>query len=328
MAAAMRLTARRTLFGLAMLVGGCTAPPPDHGAVGMLEWDRIEMLAEQSEPIVEIPVHEGDMVAAGTVLLKLNPTRVQARLDEASARRDAALARLAELERGTRTERIVEARSRAEGATRVLAARERELARVAALVGRRLASAEDVDRARAVRDAARADRDAAHALLEEAEHGATAEEIAQARHAAEAAAAAVRRLRIDLERMTIRAPRPARVDSLPLKQGEQPRVGEIVAVLLDGARPYARVYVPELIRVQVRPGSAASVSVDGLPAPLRGRVRTIASESTFTPYFALTERDRGRVTYVAEIDLVSADRALPAGVPVVAHFDAPAAPVR
>ena len=94
----------------------------------------------------------------------------------------------------------------------------------------------------------------------------------------------------------------------------------MLAVLLSGEQPYARVYVPENLRVNIRPGDSASVYVDGIETPFQGRVRRIASEATFTPYFSLTERDRGRLSYLAEITLqTDADR-LPDGVPVEVVF--------
>jgi len=40
--------------------------------------------------------------------------------------------------------------------------------------------------------------------------------------------------------------------------------------------------------------------------------RWIASEATFTPFFALTRKDRGRLTYLAEIDLEDPPARLPA----------------
>ena len=89
-----------------------------------------------------------------------------------------------------------------------------------------------------------------------------------------------------------------------------------MAILLSGDQVYARVYVPESIRVQVRPGTEARVFVDGLDASLTGRVRWVASESAFTPYYALTERDRGRLTYLAKIDILDASERLPDGIPV------------
>ena len=85
--------------------------------------------------------------------------------------------------------------------------------------------------------------------------------------------------------------------------------------------PYARVYVPEALRVRVVPGIAARVHVDGIDHPFDARVRSVASEASFTPYHALTERDRGRLVFVAEVDLEGDGAgALPTGVPVQVEF--------
>jgi HlyD family secretion protein len=54
--------------------------------------------------------------------------------------------------------------------------------------------------------------------------------------------------------------------------------------------------------------------------PIAGQVRWIASEAAFTPYFALTERDRGRLSYVAKVDIAEARERLPDGVPVEVEF--------
>ena len=87
-------------------------------------------------------------------------------------------------------------------------------------------------------------------------------------------------------------------------------------ILLPGEQPHARVYVPEELRVRLRAGSTVTVFVDGLDEALDGRVRWIASEAMFTPYFALTERDRGHLTYQAKIDIDIDGNRLPDGVPV------------
>ena len=63
-------------------------------------------------------------------------------------------------------------------------------------------------------------------------------------------------------------------------------------------------------------GSTARIYVDGMETVLNGRVRWVASESAFTPYFALTEHDRGRLTFLAKIDIDVDGQRLPDGVPV------------
>jgi len=318
---------RKTLLSIALIgLAGCGQDP--NTAVGTLEWDRVELIAELSEPIVEIRHREGDRLAEGEIILRLDPRRAQARLDAARAAREQAEARLAELERGPRVERIAEARARLSGARDDLEIREREFERLAALLKRKLTSPDSVDAARRLRDQARSEQDRAGAALAELEHGTTAEELAQAKAALAQAQASERERELDLERLTVRSPRDGRLDDLPYRLGEQPAVGKVVALMLAGPAPYARVYVPEAIRARVAPGTGARIAVDGLDTPFAGRVRKVLADPAFTPYYALTERDRGRLTYLAEIDLQDAPESLPAGVPLVAsfQFDTPSAP--
>jgi len=64
------------------------------------------------------------------------------------------------------------------------------------------------------------------------------------------------------------------------------------------------------------------VDVDGIAQPFSGTLRYIAGEASFTPYFALTQRDRSRLAYLAEIDLGEPGAlGLPAGVPVEVWLD-------
>lgn len=64
-----------TLLGI--LLSACSKDNDNH-AVGTLEWDRMELVAEASEPIVELVVREGDRVKQGDVILRLDTTRLQA----------------------------------------------------------------------------------------------------------------------------------------------------------------------------------------------------------------------------------------------------------
>jgi HlyD family secretion protein len=298
---------------------GCDAKRPENQAVGTLEWDRVELIAEISEPITALLAREGEQVEPGRALVQLDPARRQAQLDQGRAAREQAAARLLELEHGPRAEDIEQAKARFDGAKQVFEARQREYERQAEILRRKLVSPDAVDRARAERDAAQAERDAAQAALQELRAGTRKEQLEQARHALAEAEAAVQRYEVDLARLTVRAPVPGRVDSLPLKPGNQPQVGKVLAVMLSGA-PYARVYIPEPIRVRVKPGDPARIHVDGIAEPFEGRVRAVDADPVFTPFYALTERDRKHLSYVAKIDFAAGVRDLPAGVPVQADL--------
>jgi len=285
--------------------------------VGTLAWDRVELTADASEPIVEVAAHEGERVDAGQLIVQLDPARVQAQLDQARALAAQSAAHLAELVRGPRIETIDQARAELRGKEGALAAARNELERVKAIVAKNLSSAQQLDAAQASYDGALGSRDAAVAVLKALEDGTTPEELDQARAARAAADAAVRTLEVNLERLRILAPRAGLIDDLPLLVGERPAVGAVVAVLLTGDAPFARVYVPEPLRVQVHVGTAASVYVDGVQQAFDGRVRRVNSDPTFTPYYSLTERDRSRLSFLAEVTLEGdAAQELPAGVPV------------
>lgn len=310
------------LLAAASAVAGCDRGEDGDVAVGTLERDRVELVAEAQEPIVEIAVLEGHAVSAGDVVLRFDERRMKAEVARAEGARNRAVARLAELERGPRRELIDEAKAAVAGAVGILDRERRALERARTLYQQGVGSEADRDAAKAAFDNSTARRDAAVAELHALEAGTTPEEVDQARAAVSEAQGALEAARIRHERMTVRAPIDGRIDAIPFKLGAQPPPGAAVAVMLADTMPYARVYVPEPIRARVKPGQAATVAVDGIAEPFAARVRTVARDPAFTPFFALTESDRGRLTYLAELDLLGPEAGeLPSGVPVEAHFD-------
>lgn len=300
----------------------CSKEQPLH-AMGILEWDRVELVAENNEPVLDILVHEGEVLEADAIILRQDPRRVQAQLDQAEAERLQAQSRLAELKRGPRAERIDEARAKLQGALSEEENSRKELVRMQSLLTKNLVSRETVDTTRTTYKKATADKNAVQAVLEELLHGTTVEELQQAEAAVVQSEARVRALNITLDNLTLRAPRQGLLDSLPYKSGERPPAGAVIAVMLTGHRPYARVYVPEPLRARVHQGSQATIYIDGIDKPFAGRVRMISSDAVFTPYYSLTERDRSRLSYLAEVEVTDeSPQQLPSGVPVRVDFQA------
>jgi HlyD family secretion protein len=306
-------------LALGLLLASCGEAPPQ--ALGTLEYDRITLPAPVAERIVTIDVREGEQVAAGTRLLTLDRTRTEAETESARAEAQRQREALAELVAGARSEQIRQARANLAAAEADAGDANAYYERIRGLADRKLVSAADVDRARALASSASARMRQAEAALEELEHGTRREQIAQARAAVRSAEAAEAAQRALLDKLVVVAPRDARVDSLPFRLGDQAPVGAPLAVLLVGDAPYARIYVPEPIRAQVKVGEAARVFVDGRDGALAGKVRMIRSEASFTPYYALTGEDAARLSYLAEISLGTDAAELPAGLPVRVEFD-------
>jgi HlyD family secretion protein len=297
-------------------VAGCPGESPQQ-VLGTVERDRLELVAESNERIVEIAVREGDRVAAGALLVRQEAGTAQARIDQAKAAQAETERRLADLVAGPRRREVDEARATLAGAESVLQTDVAEYTRVRSLVERKLLSASELDRARARRDNSVAARDVARAQLDLLRQGTRTEQIAEARAAVVRTRAALAEVQTVADRYTVRAPRAATVEALPYELGERPTPGRPVAILLGDGAPYARVYVPEPLRGRVRAGTKVELTVDGEPRRYAGTVRYVSAEAAFTPYYALTQNDRSRLAYVAEIDLVDAAAArLPTGLPV------------
>lgn len=304
----------------ATILAACGAPDEHSRVVGQLESDRVELVAEFAEPIVERLVVEGDTVAAGALLIRQDDTRMLARIAELEAILEQHRARLDELTRGPRQEQIVAEQANVRGARRDLDFRLIEHRRALEVHEKQLASPESLDRAKAALDSAQATLEFHEARLAELLAGTTVEELRQAESAVQQAEARLAAGRVDHARHKIVAPVGGVVDSILFETGERPPAGTPAVVMLAGEQPFARAYVPESLRARVTPGDEARVFVDGIDEPYEGRVRWVASESAFTPYFALTEHDRGRLSFFAKIDIVGAERRLGDGVPVEVEF--------
>lgn len=318
-----RLIARGSCIAvLVLLIAGCDG---DNGefAVGTLERDRLDLAAESGEPVVAIEVREGARVATGDLLLVQDRSRLEAQLRALAAERDVAAARLLEAEHGPLVETIDRARAalaEAEAGVRTAAL---QLERERSLRVRDYASQNVLDVLQGNYDGAVARSNQAREALAELEAGTRSEIVAQLRASVAAVEARIDELGILIERASVRAPVAGTVEALPLELGERPLPGQTVVVLRAEAPTFARVHVPEPVRVRLAVGDPASVRLDGHPHDLPGRVRWVSAEAAFTPYFALTQHDRSRLSYLAEIELEPTTGDLPVGVPIEARFRSP-----
>ncbi|WGL16230.1 biotin/lipoyl-binding protein [Microbulbifer bruguierae] len=301
-------------------------------ALGTLEWDRIALPAQAAEEIVAIHVREGERVVKGQLLLQLDPDETLARLQAAEAVVARQLASLAELEAGPRREEIERARANLAAAEAESRDRTADYRRLQDLGKKDYVSRSDIDGAQAAAQTAQEQVRAAREQLLELERGTRSEEIEQGEAALAEARSDARAQRVLLEKLSLRAPRDGLVDSIPFKLGDEAPVGASLVILLTGETPYARVYVPQPLRLQFAVGQRARITLEGLGPEDRerratesvgeyfGQVRMVRNEPSFTPYYALTGDDVSRLSYIAEIQLSEDAAKLPAGLPLRAEF--------
>jgi HlyD family secretion protein len=318
--AAKRCSGPGLTLACALLITGCVADYGTSASLGTLERDRIDLVAESDEPITRILVQEGDVVEVGEILIQQDTARAEVALARANADEAAARFALGEAEAGPRQQQISQGRARLEAAQSAVKTARLDLDRELALVEKQVTSQNRVDSLQGRYEEAVAREDEARAALDELLEGTRSETIDQARSRHAAALATVHDLEINLERASIRSPVDGIVESLPFELGERPPFGATVVVVLARGRTYARVHVSEPLRARLAPGAKAEIWLDGRDEPLSGTLRWIAAEAAFTPYFALNQHDRSRLSYLAEVDLDQDDDSLPIGIPVEVAF--------
>lgn len=303
---------------LMMLFSGCDNTENTF-MVGTLERDRVEVTVESNEPIIAFHVQDGQMLEAGDLILEQDPARLERILAQQVALRDQSAARLAELQRGPRSETIREARAQLESTRASARNAAANLKRAQDMFSRDLSNQSTLDSATTRSETAIAAEQAAEESLNRLLSGTTVEELDQASAALKAAEAAVNRIQLDVDRLKVYAPVNGMLDKRLYQLGERPQIGATVGVILDGSRTYARIYVPEPLRASVQPGKQLEVRIDGNDQTFEGTVRWVSTDAAFTPYFALTEHDRSRLSYLAEVDVPDAS-SLPSGVPLEVDF--------
>ena len=302
-------------------LAACEAPLSETPALGTLERDRIELSADSSEPIRAILVREGQAVMPGDILLRQSTERADAALARARADEQVAKAALAEAEKGPRAQSIDQARARLQATKSARITARHELERQKSLVERNFSAQNTVDILQGRFDESVAREEEAQAALDELLAGTRNEKIDQARSRHSATTATVQDLNITLQRATVTSPVAGTVEVLPFELGERPRAGATVVIVLAHDPVYARIHLPEPMRTRIVTGTPAKVRIDSFAEPFDAVVRWVAADASFTPYFALSEHDRTRLSFLAEVDLTSVGASeLPVGVPVQVTF--------
>jgi HlyD family secretion protein len=305
----------RYLICLAFVILAACDGRPQNIALGTLERDRIAHTATTNEVVIALPVNQGSQVTKGTVLVKLDDTLQTAQVNKAAAQVAQAEAHLEKLRSGAREEEVAAAVAKVAGAKASLVESEANYKRAIELRKSKTISEADRDTKLALRDANRASLQSAREELRILTNGTRIEDLREAEALLDAAVATLASEKKKLADLTVVATRDGILDNLPWNLGERVTAGSPLAIVLAGKAPFARIYVPEPYRVRVKVGDELVVRVDGLEKTITGRLRWIATEPAFTPYYALNQEERARLMYLAEVQLPDSEAHLPNGVP-------------
>lgn len=317
--------------GMSACRGGADEGPVR--ASGYVEATEVRVAAEVGGRILELAIEEGDRIAAGAIVARLDTADTELALQRAAAERAQAAAQLALLEAGARAEDVRQAAAQAASARADVAAVEAELraatadlARFEGLLASNAGSRKQRDDAATRREVAAARVSAAQERVRAADEavarlraGARRQEVAAARSRIDAVDAQIAALKKGQADATVRSPVGGVVTSRLVDAGEVIAPRTPVAIVTDLDRAWANVYVDEPLVPRLSLGQAVPLVTDA-GQRLDGRITFISPRAEFTPRNVQTAEERTKLVYRIKVTTDNREGVLKAGMPVEAEL--------
>jgi len=302
-------------------------------ASGYVEATEVRIAPEVGGRVVELPVDEGERIAAGVLLARLDTADAELALQRVEAERAQALAQLRLLQAGARAEEIRQARAQAQSAQAEIAAAEPELrsaqadlARFDALLAANAGSRKQRDDAATRREVAaarvQAARDRARAAAEAVarlQAGARREELAAAQARIDVVDAQIAALKKNVADATVKSPVAGIITARLVDVGELAVPRAPIVVVTDLDRAWANVYVDEPVVPRLKLGQAIPIVTDA-GQRLEGRITFVSPKAEFTPRNVQTAEERTKLVYRIKVTTDNRDGVLKTGMPVEAEI--------
>jgi HlyD family secretion protein len=269
-----------------------------------------------------LPVEEGQQVAQGALLARLEDGdfRQHVRMDEAAV--GVSASNLALSLAGTRVQEVKAAQQSVVDAQADLDEKKIDNERAQRLFAKDEISAQERDLAATALKRAQAIFQAARQRYNEAQEGSRKEEKAIARANLNQANANLGLSQVNLGYTLLRAPSAGVVTVRQAELGEVVSPGSPVVTLADLDHIWLRAYIAETDLGRVRWGQEATITTDTYPGKqYHGRISFISSSAEFTPKSVQTDKERVTLVYRIKIDIDNFSHELKPGMPADARID-------
>jgi len=288
---------------------------------GNVEATDVDLSFRLSGQIKTLPIEEGDRVKKNQVVATLDTDTLTAQRGMAQAALADARAVLDQLEEGTRSEEIAQARAQWKAAeSRMKNARD-EYERYKGLFKEGAVSASSYDAKETTYRVAEEEYDNASQRLKEMEVGPREQEIRAARARWERARWDLERIKLDIDHSTLESPLNAVVLVKAAEIGEVTLPGATVATIAAIDEVWLKGYIGEKDLGRVKLGQKVDVTTDSFPGKIySGVVTFISSRAEFTPKNVQTPAERVKLVYRVKITVANAKMELKPGMPADAEI--------
>lgn len=311
MRASLNLPLPRAILALsfalaALLLAGCS-PAVSHRFQGYIEGEFVYVAAPLAGALTNLAVARGDSVKAGQLLFELERQSETAALVQAEMNLSQARAQLEDQTKGRRPTEIDSLAAQLDRAQADLKLAAAELARREQLGRSEVISREELDQARAERDADQAQVSQLTADLATARLGGRDDAIRAAQAAVASQRAAVDKAKWAVDQKRQWAPANAAVQDTLYRQGEFVAAGSPVVALLPPENIKVRFFVPQEELPRIKTGGAVSVHPDGAAHPFNAVVNYISPQAEYTPPVIFSRETRANLVFMIEAKFSPAD---------------------
>jgi HlyD family secretion protein len=284
---------------------------------GNVEVRQVNLGFKVAGRIQELKVDEGDSIAEGQTLARLEKVYFEDSIAQLTAQRDQAKANLAKMKAGNRPEDIAQTEASVKEKEATLANAKITLDRADQLLRGAVGTRKAFDDAQATYREAEARLNSAREALRLMRAGFRVEDIEGARAQLADREAALQVAQRQLADADLVAPSRGVVLSRVREAGAIVAAGETVFVLSLTDPVWVRSYVSEVDLGRVKPGMEVRVKIDTPGAPLlKGRIGFISTTAEFTPKTVETQELRTALVYRIRIIVTDAGDILRQGMPV------------
>ncbi len=300
----------------AIFIAGC-APDSSKVFQGYIEGEYVYVASPLGGALTNLAVARGDEVKTGQLLFELERGSEAAALQQAKKNLAQAQSQLDDLNKGRRPTEIASLEAQLGGAQANLKLAAAEFERREQLGGADVVSKEELDQARAQRDADQAQVDQMTADLETARLGGREDVVRAAQDAVASQRAALDKARWSFDQKQQFAPTNAFVQDTLYRAGEWVAAGNPVVELLPPANIKVRFFVPQAVLPRIKTGQPVSVTFDGGQRAYSATINYISTQSEFTPPVLYNRENRAKLIFMIEAKFSPADAAeLRPGQPV------------
>ena len=292
----------------AVLLTGCSGG--SSGALqGYIEGEYVYVAPPLGGALTNLAVARGGSVTNGQLLFELERGSEADAVRQAEKNLAQSQSQLDDLAKGQRPTEIAAFEAHLERAKANLKLSGDQFTRREKLGSDDVVSKEELDQARAQRDADQAQVKQLAADLETAKLGGREDAIRAAQAAVASQTAALDKAKWSFDQKQQFAPTNAFVQDTLYRQGEWVAAGNPVVMLLPPSNIKVRFFVPETALAQIKPGQTAEVSFDGAAKKFSATVNYISTQNEFTPPVIYNRENRAKLVFMIEAKFSPADAA-------------------